>query len=219
MFVFLKVTFRSTPVRSKVVGSLTHHPSFLTSLVVDHLEELYGKKYPICMLYCSYKEHDAQSVVNLLASLVTQLATYAPETRDQVVRFSKMSQETGSQRPPLRGIRQLLLDMIQALPKVFMVIDALDEVKISDGIREDLISELVLLQSKTLLFVTARPSAFASQPFGSAPVIEVKASDDDIRRYLETKLAADRHMGRIIGRDQDFRSLIMDTIANQCKGM
>jgi hypothetical protein len=82
-----------------------------------------------------------------------------------------------------------------AYSRVFIIVDALDECQISDGCRQRFLSCLFKLQEKCgiNLFATSRPILGIEKEFDGNTVLEIRASEEDVRRYLEG------HMFRLPG--------------------
>lgn len=90
----------------------------MSSLMIDHLRTLQGDNISngVAGIYCTYKE--PQTIVNLLGSLLQQLA----ERLDELPPFL-----SGEQRLSLREISTALSEVFTKYGKIFLVIDALDE--------------------------------------------------------------------------------------------
>jgi hypothetical protein len=105
-----------------------------------------------------------------------------------------------------------------AYSRVFIIIDALDECQISDGCRQRFLSGLVSLQGKcgANLFATSRPISSIEKEFKGNPVLEIRASEDDVRRYLNG------HMFRLPGfvvRSPELQEEIKTDIVKAVDGM
>jgi hypothetical protein len=102
--------------------------------------------------------------------------------------------------------------------RVFIIVDALDECQISDGCRQRLLSDLFNLQEKcgANLFTTSRPISSIEKEFEGSPTLEIRASEEDVRRYLEG------HMFRLPGfvaRGLELQEEIKTNIVNAIDGM
>jgi hypothetical protein len=70
-------------------------------------------------------------------------------------------------------------------------VDALDECPISEGGRQVFTSELLVLQAraKSNIFVTSRINPQIARELGSGHTcIEIRASDADVQRYLDSQV-------------------------------
>lgn len=75
--------------------------------------------------------------------------------------------------------------------RIFIIIDALDECQASDGCRERLISELFNLQMRSgaNIFTTSRIIPEIRDKFNRSKEVEIRAHDEDVRRYLDSQIA------------------------------
>jgi hypothetical protein len=103
--------------------------------------------------------------------------------------------ETKRTRPSLREISDALQAVTALHSRAFIIIDALDECQISDGCRQQFLSALFSLQAKcgANLFTTSRHIASIEKEFEGNVKMEIRASEEDVRRYL------DGHMFRLPG--------------------
>lgn len=171
----------------------------------------------IAYLYCSFRRQQGQHLTDLILSLLRQLAQPAvPEAVTTLYRYHK---DKGT-RPSLDEILNILHSVIAGYSRAFIIIDALDECKVSDGVRSKFISALFNLQAKTYvnLFTTSRFIPDIQEEFeriGSVP-LEIRASDEDVRRYL------DGHTSRLPSFVQECPDLgdeIKTAIIKTAKGM
>lgn len=88
-----------------------------------------------------------------------------------------------------RGLYTLLSPTILGLSSLLTL---WDECPVSDGSRKTLLSEIFNLQVKTgaSIFATSRLIPEIMKDFeGRTTSIEIRASDDDVRRYLDGKMS------------------------------
>src|SRR5436190_10435295 len=99
----------------------------LRSIVVEYLERSFEKNnVAIAYIYCSYKEQEDQTDVNLIASLLQQLVQSNPIIFDEIASLYDDNIKK-QKRPTLSEWSKLLQLEIRSLSKVFIIIDALDE--------------------------------------------------------------------------------------------
>ena len=97
--------------------------------------------------------------------------------------------ERNRTRPSFSEISDALYSVIANCSRAFIIIDALDECSATDRVLSRFMEELFSLQAKTgsSLFATSRPILGIPKEFerrGSS-ILEIRASDEDIRRYLD----------------------------------
>jgi hypothetical protein len=198
--------------------------TILTSIVIDHLHTLFNghPKFCTAYLYCNFRRQDEQRVEELVANLVKQLASGLPTLPEALkTLYGRYSSKEGA-APLLRELAEALRSVVSLYEgRVFIVVDALDECRLSDSCRSNLLSTLLGLQSgsgsKVNIFVTSRPGiSDIAERFAGHPSLEILASRQDIERYLEG------HMGelhRVVKSGQDLRREIITTIVDAVDGM
>src|SRR5437667_6834112 len=94
-------------------------------------------------------------------------------------------------RPSLNEISKALHSVVADYSRSFIIIDALDECQVSDGSRRRFLSEIFNLQAKTgaNLFATSRFIPEIEREFKGATSLEIRASDEDVQRYLDAHMA------------------------------
>jgi Cdc6-like AAA superfamily ATPase len=188
----------------------------LTSIVVDHLEQSCRREnIAVAYIYCSYKEQERQTDANLIASLLQQLVQRNPFIPDEIssLYHHHIKKQT---RPTLGEWSKLLESEIRRLSKVFIVIDALDEC--SDATRESFLAEIRKLSSIHLL-ITSRHISTIEREFEKKASVEIRASDSDVRRYLEGRIEKECRLARHVKADPTLKETIINTIVENSKGM
>jgi hypothetical protein len=189
----------------------------IRSVVVDYLKHTFqGENVGIACIYCSYKEQHEQTTTNLIAGLVQQLVQRHTIVPDDVRNLYKYHMRTRT-RPSLREFSNLLQSQLHKFSKTFVIIDALDEC--SESNRESLITEILKLQPGIHLLVTSRHIAEIECLFENAARLEILAKDEDVRRYLEGRIAREGRLKRHIKSDPTLQDAIIDTIVEKARGM
>jgi hypothetical protein len=150
---------------------------------VNYLEQYFDREdVAIAYIYCSYKEQEDQTAVNLITSptISNEILLLYQKT------FKKLM------RPTLNEWSKLLQSEIRHFSKVFILVDAMDECSESNNIRENFLSEVQKLQPRVQLFVMSWHSATIKYEFEKATCLEIYTSGDDVRRYLECWIESKR---------------------------
>ena len=133
--------------------------TILTSIVLEELSTRFhdNTSIGIAYLYCNFRRQDEQKADALLASLLKQLARYQqslPSSMKDLYDRHKSKQT----RPSLEEISSTLQSVATQYPRLFIIVDALDECQASSGCRQRFISEIFNLQTKVgaNVFVTSR---------------------------------------------------------------
>jgi NACHT domain len=164
--------------------------TMIASIAVNHLETSFpDNKTGIAFLYCIYKRQENQSVDDLLASLLGQLAVWQSMVPKSIRELHDKHRKGKIPRLSQNEIREELCSIIKTYSRTFIVIDALDECK-TDRIRNELLSEIYKLQegSDMRLMVTFRPSVAPKRP-SRVTEQEIRAHEEDIEEYLSGRMA------------------------------
>jgi Cdc6-like AAA superfamily ATPase len=161
--------------------------TILTSIVVDNLcNRFHDAAVGIAYVYCNFRRKDEQKIDALLASLLKQLAqsqvSLPGSVKDLYDRHKKKQT-----RPSSDEISIVLQSTAGSYSRVFIIVDALDECQVSDACRTKLLSEIFSLQAKhgANLFTTSRFIPEITEKFQSSISLEIRASIEDVRRYLD----------------------------------
>ncbi|KAK8038807.1 hypothetical protein PG993_007218, partial [Apiospora rasikravindrae] len=183
--------------------------TILTSAVIDDLEHRCGDDNTpaIAYIYFNYKQTDDQKIEDLIASLLKQLAHVRPSLPVAIKQLYHRHSHKRT-KPTLGELTQALHSVVfehgKEHTRVFILVDALDECQTTDGCRAHFLSTLFDLQaqSKVNIFATSRAIPDISERFEGNPCLEVRASDVDIRRYLEGHIA---QLGAVLTEDSDLK--------------
>lgn len=174
------------------------------------------KKTLVLSIFCDYQSTTAQTVADLVCSLVKQLiqdnglsipirSLYGRCLRDQT-------------RPSLNDLTEILSQEFKLFQRVYIVLDALDEFIDDNGGREELIDVIKSLGDNIHLLVTSRDITTIGSLFEEDTRLDIRATDEDINAYITNKLSRGRLARHIKGRD-DLREVILTGVAEKAKGM
>jgi hypothetical protein len=193
--------------------------TILTSIVVEELTTRFhdDKSIGIAYLYCNFRRKDEQKIGDLLASLLKQLVKYQHSLPGSVKTLYDCHKDKRT-RPSSDEISGVLQSVAAAYSRVFIIVDALDECQISDGCRQRFLSGLFNLQVKCgiNLFTTSRPILSIEKELEGNTMLEIRASEEDVRRYLEG------HMFRLPGfvvRSLELQEEVKTNIVKAVDGM
>src|SRR4029077_5642236 len=155
---------------------------------VDYLQRTFqhGDGVGVAYLYCNFRRQQEQGPSDLLLSLLKQFTLpFIPET---VVSLYKCHQVKRT-RPSFDEISKALHSVIASYSRAFIIIDALDECRPSDG-RHKFMPEIFNLQAKcgANIFATSRFIPEITEKFNRKTWLEIRASDDDVRKYLDGRI-------------------------------
>jgi hypothetical protein len=160
---------------------------------------------------------DEQKAEELLASLVKQLAQSRSSLPESVKSLHDKHKDKRT-RPSFDEISRALQSVAVTYSRVIIVVDALNECQASDGCRARLLSEIFGLKAKcgTNIFATSRFIPEITDKFEGSISLEIRASSEDVRRYLEG------HMFRLpgfVGRSPELQEEIKSKIIQSVQGM
>ncbi|KAK6543508.1 hypothetical protein TWF694_000254 [Orbilia ellipsospora] len=187
----------------------------MTSVVIDHLETQYlnNSKVGIAYIYFNYKRAEEQSIDKLLLNLLKQLSQRQDSVPSCVTELY-MKHVRNRTRPSRREITSSLSAVAALYSRIFIVVDAIDECQSGDC-RSTFLNELFQLRDLNAnIFATSRPIFDIETDFKNANsiILEIKASDEDVKRYLEGKIDASgvtvlkRNRGAIITKISEVAS-------------
>lgn len=108
---------------------------------------------------------------------------------------------------------------IRRYSKVFIVADALDECPEDNGTRGDLLTELRSLVAAVNLLFTSRYLTSIERDFQGTKRLDIRANDDDIRRYIEVRIQREHRLARHVRADPTLQESIVNTIVGNAEGM
>ena len=189
---------------------LTHH-QFHSSAAINKAElQSDEEANVVTYFFCSFTNAASQDPVNLLGSLLVQLCNIDPTLWIGVdARYSKESSKSnGSCEPPSLGeATSMLADALRKFPKVYMIVDALNESKQSAlmfstlwDLRQGHEGLRILFSSTEELLLPAMQRA--SRLLNTVSMTSALV-DDDIRLYVESCLACNERLRRLPGALKD----------------
>jgi hypothetical protein len=189
------------------------------SIVINHLEQEFPPNLvAVAYIYCNYKEKENQTAANLVASLLQQLVQSNAIIAEEITSFVRRHLQKRT-RPTLAEWSKFLQFQIRRFSRVFIVIDALDEYSESGGTRDCFLNEIRRLQPSVHILITSRPISSIESELEGATHLEIRATDSDVRTYLETRIMREGRLRRLLKADLALQETIIDKIAENAKGM
>jgi hypothetical protein len=200
--------------------------TFITSAVVDELikkaEEGSNKAEEesgvgIAYIYCGFQQKNEPKALDFLTSLLKQLAEHRPSLPASI-KGLRAKHESKRTRPTFDDISKALRSTGTEYSRLFIVIDALDEFPEEGGGQAKFMSEVFALQSAcgANIYATSRFSDKIAKSFGPSTRKEIRASEEDVRLYL------DAYMGQLpsfVQENEELQRAIRDKISAAVGGM
>ncbi|KAJ8110651.1 hypothetical protein OPT61_g6554 [Boeremia exigua] len=225
--------------------------SILAANAVSHLQlkEASNETVAVLFVFCDYQQNRDQNSINLLSSLWRQLMQL------RLLELQECSELEIKYQGPQRHIRPTsdeILNMIQQefhrYRKVFVVVDAIDELKpnhcsefsealcslqrVNCTTRSDKFGsacarmnhikiDLVHASSHMNLMITSRLTSHQTYHFGRVSHLEIKAGASDLRKYIidQTRGAHLRRIWKHTNKDPSLLEEIVTVITHKAEGM
>jgi len=189
----------------------------MAAIAIDHLGTLAQADVGLAYVFCNYKSQVDQNLYGLLSALLKQLVQSRAGLAIPVTRLYDHHSKQKS-RPSLNEIFIALLTVCSNHARVYVVMDALDECTDQDGTRRQLIQKLRELQMSTdvrLLF-TSRFIPEITATFRSDSVLEVRANEEDVKRFVAGQIP---RLPSCIRRDDELVRAVQSKIVKAIDGM
>ncbi|KAL8856068.1 MAG: hypothetical protein Q9178_007324 [Gyalolechia marmorata] len=192
--------------------------SVLASIVVDFLRNGQPKQPPVgvAAVYCNFKEHEMQSLENLLAGLCMQLIQATLPLPETLTKAYCTHREKGT-RPSIEDILQTFEEVLKPFGTVYLVIDALDECL--EQVRSRLILHLKAFSPRIRLLVTTRFIDGILSEFRNDTRLEIRANQDDLRRYISSSTEGNSRLARQLQGKTALAHEICESIIATADGM
>ncbi|KAK1503037.1 hypothetical protein CTAM01_05026 [Colletotrichum tamarilloi] len=139
--------------------------------------------------YCDFRVPDTQILTNVLGTMLAQLCAQLHDFPKDLSSAHKASMEQNFGYPPTVELLSGTIASIAATKRVYLFIDAVDEVSDCKAVAEHLAS-LIDLTTAIKIFATSRNDVQIQRAFSSARRISMEEhlsdTDEDIQRYCRT---------------------------------
>jgi Cdc6-like AAA superfamily ATPase len=187
--------------------------TIMAALVIDHLlRSQHVADEPVTFIYCNYERQSEQTAKHMLFSILRQITDIQPGVPKLVQDFYTFH-NTKRTTPSSDEIKQVVEAVSKNLRGLTIIVDALDECEIRA--RQEFLSAVEALrrQCEVRLLATSRPlPTVQSHPtFLGKPTLEVKASDEDLEKYIRSR-SSELHY-RIVSKPDFFDDLVSSTVS------
>ncbi|SPO07532.1 uncharacterized protein DNG_10226 [Cephalotrichum gorgonifer] len=193
--------------------------TILTSIVIEELLDRFrnDSSIGVAFIYCEFRRQDEQTPGNLFASLLRQLAQDHSNLPDSLKSLYERHRCHQTQ-PKYEEVITTLYSMARLYSRVFIVIDALDEHRVTSGHRDNFLSEIMKFQAEcgVNLFVTSRHIPGIIGVFETSMTLEIQASERDVRLFLDDNIS---HLPSFVHRSPDLQEEVKTAIVNTVDGM
>ncbi|KAG7009377.1 hypothetical protein G7Y79_00002g004920 [Physcia stellaris] len=193
----------------------------LSSLIIEHLRQLnaQGNAHGVAYIYCNYKDRENQSLQNLLSCLIHQLLLQKPHALIHSVEAMREGHKATGTSPSVAEYVKVLEIAASHFASMSIVVDALDECSEDNDVRRNLISVLLELTPVVRLLITSRDIPKIRRQLQNAIHVKVKAREDDILRYIDTRIKRSEQLLIHVNKDRSLQDLIRRNVASKAGGM
>jgi hypothetical protein len=190
--------------------------TIMAALVIDRLlRSRHEAKRPVVFIYCNYKRQSEQSIQHILSSLLRQIIDIQEEVPSVVQDLYKKRST-----PSAQEIEKVLEDVSKGLLGLTVLVDALDECEANSCRRLLSIVEALRKQCKVRLLATSRdlPEIKSYTVFLGKPTLEVRAADQDLDKYVRSRIGEFRSRSRLASKP-DLLETLVSSIVKAAGGM
>ena len=193
--------------------------TMITSIVIKELQQRFqgNEKVAIVYVYCNYKRQKEQTIYHLMASMLKQLIQQQANLPEST--STLFSQHSGKEtKPSINEVSSALRAIIHGMARVFIAIDALDECSDTNKTRSTFLKEIEKLQAQknVCFFATSRFVPDIIADFRGAVTLEIRATDEDVRLYLDDHMS---EMPACVRHNRSLQEMIQAEIVKSAAGM
>ncbi|KAJ7589260.1 hypothetical protein C8J56DRAFT_784837, partial [Mycena floridula] len=196
--------------------------TILSSIIVEHLRSaILQPKIAVICIYCDYRQQEAQNPIQLLGSVLKQLAQQHPVLSDHLLALHKKYLSRGD-HPSIDELFKALQAEVSLYSQVYIVVDALDESSESNKAQELFFPNhqgLWSLADHVHLLVTSRDIPSISQEFDNTPRISIEAHKEDLETYIRGRIATDKKLKGLVEEDMKLAAEIIEEVIQKAAGM
>ena len=186
----------------------------LASLIIDSLRQSKSVRPGVAGVYCSYQQ--STTTKDLMGSILKQLLVPIDMLPETVQHAAK----------DLNSVMIALREIVSQYLDAFLVVDALDECSDAADLLKHLgqlldVFSTDLRQTNLRILIMGRHSVsgLMERTFSAHERLEIKAKDEDVRKYLQQSLRDHGALSEWTVCDKDFEALIVDSILVRLSGM
>ena len=190
----------------------------LASRVIDHLEITSSEDKSVTVyIYCDYGKQEVQTAISLTESLMKQLLQHQDAIPEKVQQTSQYHFKNRT-RPRLEEVLEMTASSMAPLSRIFLIVDALDELGNTGKVRQSFIRHLRQLQDlhHFNLMTTSREIPNIALDFHQPRCMEVRANPGDVRKYVESHI---RNLSTCVEKNANLQETIANTIVDSVDGM
>ncbi|KAK0445032.1 uncharacterized protein EV420DRAFT_1648548 [Desarmillaria tabescens] len=193
--------------------------TIIASIVVEYLRtQVAEENSTILSVFCDYRNMGAQTLTNIIRALLKQLIQARGRLSSSIESLYK--RDLKKQMYPSSGeFMELLSAQLTEFSCVYIVLDALDELSPDYEDWRQLIDALKSLGSNVRLLVTSTNLGVIRELFKEDVELCIRGEDDDIRKFIASKLEVEGQLSRHLEGYDDLRNKVLVGIVKNAHGL
>jgi hypothetical protein len=184
-------------------------------MVVDHLAaEFQNQNIGVACMYLNHKEAEEHTPARLFSGLWRQLVLGREISSAEGLYQRHREKRT---TPSLDEVFNVLQAVLGEYSRAYVIVDAVDEYP--EAKRQILLEYLMVMGSTVNLMLTSRPHIHPDTSLPNLEALEIRANEDDIRRYVEAQIEMSSRLSRHIHNRPNLREEIHSKITHTVDGM
>jgi hypothetical protein len=193
--------------------------TLLCGLLIERVLDICKLDTILAFAFCDYKDPDTQVLGNILSSIALQIALQNPEAFVRLQEYYKeLHPESGLPRQvDIAKLTDTITDMCKLFPKVFLIVDGLDECinntrEITCGVSQLARS----IPNLSIALFSRREVEISSELVPDYEQIEISAHTQDLELYIDAEMS-----GRptLCGLPVEESNRIKETLISKANGM
>ncbi|ETS84555.1 hypothetical protein PFICI_02580 [Pestalotiopsis fici W106-1] len=200
-------------------GDIGVGKSVLASTVIASLQESYilADNVATCYFYCDSIRTKEQSVDHVILAMLWLLLRRMPTMPQPVWDLFKRHEKEYT-RPTSDEAHEAFCSVASSFSKVFIIIDGLDDCRLSEGCHKDTMTALLNLQAQAgaNMLVTSRTMPRITEASSGHHWVEFRASDEDIAQFVR---ASKNRIPKSVWSKSSFKSKIVRNTVRDANGV
>ena len=186
--------------------------------MVDHLQKKFEGVDDVALacVYFNYKE--ATTPKDIIGNLLKQLWQRTSDLSNEAQTLYSSHQKWQTQ-PNIKELLPLLRAESGRVSTFFIVLDALDEFDDTHNARATILLELRQIPNVRVMITGRTHMERTVSKLDEVATLSIRASNSDIRRYLDARIEKTGYLGDEVKSDQDLRATVIDGIIRKADGM
>ena len=190
----------------------------LASRVIDHLEKISNEENTaIVYIYCDYGKQEEQTAISLAENVTKQLLQHQDSIPERVQKIHQHHRGKVT-RPDFGEVLEMTACSMVSLSRIFLIVDALDELGNTGKVRQSFIQHLRQLQDlhHFNLMTTSREIPNLALDFQQPRCMDLRANPGDIRKYVQGHIG---NLSSCVENNASLQETIASTIVDSVDGM